>query len=66
MSTDEQQQLSLLQEQLANANRNAEEIRSGLSTELGRSNNEVRLYRGLFWFLLLFLALTGMLRLLQR
>jgi hypothetical protein len=66
MSADEQQQLSLLQEQLANANRNAEEIRSGLSSELGRSNNEARLYRGLFWFLLHFLALTGMLRLLQR
>lgn len=66
MSADEQHQLSHLQEQLANANRNAEEMRSGLSSALGRSNNEARLYRGLFWSLLLFVALTAMLRLLQR
>ena len=66
MSAEEQQRLDLLQEQLADANRNAEAIRSDLSSALGRSNNEVRLYRGLFWTLLLFAALIAVLRLVQQ
>ena len=66
MSSDEQQQFEGLRDQLAAANRSAEEARSYFCSELGRSTNEARLYRGLFWILLGFVAAFTMLRLLQR
>ena len=66
MSSDEQQQFEGLREQLAAANRSAEENRCYFSSELGRSTNEAKLYRGLFWILLGFMAVFTILRLLQR
>ena len=65
MSTDEQQQFNVLREQLEAATRSVEETRSYFSSELGRSTNEARLYRSLFWVLLGFVAFVTIFRLLE-
>ena len=65
MSSDEQQQFNVLRNQLEIANRNTEEVRSYLSTALGQSDKEVRLYRNLFWGLLLLVGLATIFNLLQ-
>ena len=52
MTTDEQNQLSKLEEQLNAARLSAEETRTYLLSVLGKTNNEARLYRGLFWCLI--------------
>ncbi len=52
MTLDEQKQLTNLQEQLANAQHTADETRTYLLSILGRTNDEARMYRGLFWCLL--------------
>jgi hypothetical protein len=62
MSQDEQKQFNHLQEQLTDATRNAEEIRSYMSSALG----EARLYRGLFWLLLVLAAMATIVHILQR
>ena len=49
MTTDEQNQLSKLEEQLNAARQSAEENRTYLLSILGKTNEEARLYRGLFW-----------------
>ena len=49
MTTDEQKQVSKLEEQLNNARLSAEETRTYLLSVLGKTNDEARLYRGLFW-----------------
>ena len=52
MTTEEQHQISKLQEQLTLVRQNAEETRTYLLSVLGRTNDEARMYRGLFWCLL--------------
>ena len=52
MTTDEQNQLSKLEEQLNAARRSAEETRTYLLSVLGKTNDEARMYRGLFWCLI--------------
>ena len=49
MTTDEQKQVSKLEEQLNNTRLSAEETRTYLLSVLGKTNDEARLYRGLFW-----------------
>ena len=51
MTTDEQKQLSKLEEQLNNARQSADETRTYLLSVLGKTNDEARMYRGLFWCL---------------
>ena len=60
MTTDEQNQVSKLEEQLHHAQHSAEETRTYLLSVLGKTNDEARLYRGLFWCLvgLALVALT--------
>jgi hypothetical protein len=52
MTIDEQKQFDQLQEQLSGAKQSAEETRTYLLSILGKTNDEARLYRGLFWCLL--------------
>lgn len=52
MTLDEQKQFDQLQEQLSGAKQSADETRIYLLSILGRTNDEARMYRGLFWFLL--------------
>ena len=52
MTTNEQKELEKLQEQLASARQNADETRTYLLSILGKTNDEARMYRGLFWCLL--------------
>jgi len=66
MVHEEQSRSANLQEQLANANRAADELRSHFSSALGQSHYEARLYRGLFWFLLALASATTIYRLLER
>ena len=49
MTLDEQKQLDHLQEELSNAQNSADETRTYLLAVLGKTNDEARLYRGLFW-----------------
>jgi hypothetical protein len=49
MTTDDQKQIDQLQEQLTTAKQSAEDTRVYLLSILGRTNDEARLYRGLFW-----------------
>ena len=65
MSQNEQIQVNHLQEELESANRNAEEVRAYFSSALDRSNDEAKLYRGLFWGLLTLAAVVAMLQILQ-
>ena len=58
MTQDEQKQFDSLQQRLVEANQNVEQTRALFSSALYKSNNEARLYRGLFWTLL-FLALAA-------
>lgn len=51
MTTDEQKQVSKLEEQLNNTRLSAEETRTYLLSVLGKTNDEARMYRGLFWCL---------------
>ena len=53
MTQDEQKQFDQLQTQLSDANRTLDEIRLHLSSTLGKSSDEARLYRSLFWGLAL-------------
>ena len=52
MTTDEKQQFDQVQAQLSNAQQTADETRTYLLSILGRTNDEARMYRGLFWCLL--------------
>jgi hypothetical protein len=52
MTTEEQKQFERLQEQLSGAKQSAEEMRTYLLSILGKTNDEARMYRGLFWCLL--------------
>lgn len=56
MTQAEQQQIEQLREQLSNANRNFADARAHFLSALGRSNEELRLYRGLFWCLFTIIA----------
>ena len=60
MTTEEQKQFCKLEEQLHTAQRSAEETRTYLLSVLGKTNDEARLYRGLFWCVVgvLIVALT--------
>ena len=65
MTTDEQSQLSRLEEQLNSARRSADENRTYLLSMLGRTNDEARMYRGLFWCLIGIATLALTFRFLQ-
>ena len=52
MTTDEQKQFNQLQEQLSGSQQSADETRIYLMSVLGKTNDEARMYRGLFWCLL--------------
>ena len=52
MTLEEQKQFDRLQEQLHCAKESADETRTYLLSILGRTNDEARMYRGLFWCLL--------------
>ena len=65
MSQDEQRQFDQLQTQLTNANQQLKEIRLYLSSGLGRFSNEARLYRALFWGLVLLTLIFTFVNLLQ-
>lgn len=49
MTNDEQNQMHRLEEQLQSVRRSADENRTYLLSVLGKTNEEARLYRGLFW-----------------
>jgi hypothetical protein len=66
MTLDEQKQLDRLREQLASANKDAEEIRASYSSAQDKFTGELRLYRGLFWCLLAFAFMATIVNLLQR
>ena len=66
MTQEEQYQLDQLKEQLHNARRHADEARVLFSSALHKSNDECRLYRGLFWCLLALASAAVILNLLQR
>jgi hypothetical protein len=66
MTQDEQHQVDQLREQLDNVRRHADESRVLFSSALHKSNDEVRLYRGLFWCLLALASAAVILNLLQR
>jgi len=52
MTSEDKHQIDKLQEQLNNARQSAEDTRTYLLSILGRTNDEARMYRGLFWCLL--------------
>lgn len=65
MNINEQREFNCLQHELDCARRQAEETRFFFSNQLGRSNDEARLYRGLFWMLLAVSAVFALVRLVQ-
>jgi hypothetical protein len=66
MTQDEQKQFDHLQQQLNDATRSAERLRVYLSSALERSLGEARMYRNLFWLLLLLAIVTVVVRILQK
>jgi len=56
MTSDEQKQFDQLQAQLTDANRSLGEIRVHLASTLDKASDEARLYRSLFWSLVLLTA----------
>lgn len=52
MTIDEQKQFNQLQDQLSGTKQSADETRTYLLSILGKTNDEARMYRGLFWCLL--------------
>ena len=65
MTIDEQKQFDQLQEQLSGSQQSADETRIYLMSVLGKTNDEARMYRGLFWCLLAMGMLVLMFRFLQ-
>jgi hypothetical protein len=65
MTLDEQKQFTNLQEQLTNTQHTADETRTYLLSILGKTNDEARMYRGLFWCLLGVATLALLFRFLQ-
>jgi len=65
MTIEEQKQISTLQEQLNSAKQSADETRTYLMSVLGKTNDEARMYRGLFWCLLGLGTLAMLFRFLQ-
>jgi t-SNARE complex subunit (syntaxin) len=66
MTQDEQKQLDHLQQRLTEANQSVEQTRARFSSALLKSNNEARLYRGLFWTLLVLALAATIVRLVQK
>lgn len=65
MTIEEQKQLDNLQDQLDTAKQSADETRTYLLSVLGKTNDEARMYRGLFWCLLGLGTLALLFRFLQ-
>jgi hypothetical protein len=65
MTMNEQKEIEKLQEQLSSARQNADETRTYLLSILGKTNDEARMYRGLFWCLLGIGTLALLFRFLQ-
>jgi hypothetical protein len=66
MTQIEQQEFSALQEQLAKSSVSTEENNAHYSDTISRLQDELRLYRGLFWCMLAFSSVVALLNLLQR
>ena len=65
MNTDEQQQLTTLQNQLQAAHQEAEKTRSHLLFALDKSHNESRFYQATFWCALAIAAIVAVIGLLR-
>lgn len=65
MTLDEKKQLDQLHEELEAERSNADETRTYLLSILGKTNDEARMYRGLFWCLLCSGTLALLFRFLQ-
>jgi hypothetical protein len=66
MTSTEQKELDNLREELESAKASADEMKAYSNSVVERLNGELRLYRGLFWCILAFALVTGLLHLLQR
>ena len=66
MTQDEQKQFDLLQQRLVEADRSVEQNRVYFTSALDKSNNEARLYRGLFWTLVLLSIMVIVARIVQK
>jgi len=66
MTLDEQKEFDRLQSQLSTANRCADEVRAQFSSALTQANCEARLYRSLFWCLLMLMGAATIIHLLQK
>lgn len=65
MTTNEQRQFDHLQEELAHARRETEDTRFLFTTALSQSDGEARLYRGLFWSLMVIGSVVAILQILH-
>jgi hypothetical protein len=66
MTLDEQKQFDRLQDQLSTANRSVDEVRAQFSSALTQANCEARLYRSLFWCLLVMIGAATIVHILQK
>lgn len=66
MTQTEQQEFSALQEKLTKSSAITEESNAHYSDTISRLQDELRLYRSLFWCMLAFSAVIAILNLLQR
>ena len=66
MTLEEQKEFDRLQDQLSTAHRSVDEVRAQFSSALTQANCEARLYRGLFWCLLMLMGAATVLHLLQK
>ena len=66
MTQSEQHEMDQLREQLSVAQASAEQVKGYFMSATDRLKSELRLYRGLFWFMLTFATAAAILILLQR
>ncbi len=66
MTLEEQKQFDRLQDQLSSANRSVDEVRTQFLAALTHATCEARLYRSLFWCLLVMIGAATIVHLLQK
>ena len=66
MTQDEQKQFDHLQQRLTESDRNIQQVRAYFASALDKSNNEARLWRGLFWTLLVLSIAATIIRIVQK
>ena len=66
MTQDEQKQFDHLQKRLTDADRSVEQVRAYFSSALDKTTCELRLYRGLFWSLLVLSLVATLVRIVQK